>query len=107
MMQKSLSFEIKTLSILAGPIVLGQISQMLFGFIDTLMIGHVGTIELAAASFGNSVYVIFLVFGIGLGNATTPLISRAVGRTDHVGARRILHDAIIVNTVSGFLLTIA
>jgi multidrug resistance protein, MATE family len=106
-MKQNLSTEIKTLSFLAAPIVLGQISQMLFGFIDTLMIGHLGTIELAASSFGNSVYVIFLVFGIGLGNATTPLISRAIGRTDHAGARRILHDAIIVNVVTGFILTIA
>lgn len=104
-MSKSLRAEISTLSILAWPIVVGQISQMMFGFIDTLMIGHVGTIELAASAFGNSVFVIFLVFGIGIGNATSPLISRAIGRTDHRGARRILSDAIAVNTVSGIILT--
>lgn len=105
LMSKSLRAEISTLCILAWPIVVGQISQMLFGFTDTLMIGHVGTIELAASAFGNSVFVIFLVFGIGIGNATSPLISRAIGRTDHKGARRILSDAIVVNTVSGLLLT--
>ncbi len=105
-MSKSLRAEISTLCILAWPIVVGQVSQMLFGFTDTLMIGHVGTIELAASSFGNSVFVIFLVFGIGIGNATTPLISRAIGRTDHKGARRILSDAIIVNTVSAIILTL-
>lgn len=105
-MSKSLRTEISTLCILAWPIVVGQISQMLFGFTDTLMIGHLGTIELAASSFGNSVFIIFLVFGIGIGNATTPLISRAIGRTDHRGARRILGDAIIVNVISGLILTL-
>lgn len=105
-MQKTLSFEIKTLCLLAGPIIFGQISQMLFGLIDTMMIGHIGTVELAASSFGNSVFIVFLVFGLGIGNATSPLISRAIGRTDHKGARRILFDALIVNSVSGFILTI-
>lgn len=105
-MKKTLRYEILSLCVLAWPIVVGQVTQMLFGFIDTLMIGHVGTVELAASSFGNSVFVIFLVFGIGLGNATSPLISRAIGRTDHKGARRILSDAIVVNTVSGVLLTL-
>lgn len=105
-MKKVLRMEIISLCVLAWPIVVGQVTQMLYGFTDTLMIGHVGTVELAAAAFGNSVFVIFLVFGMGLGNATTPLISRAIGRTDHKGARRILSDAIVVNTVSGILITI-
>ncbi len=65
-MSKSLRAEISTLSILAWPIVAGQISQMLFGFTDTLIIGHLGTVELAASAFGNSVFVIFLIFGIDL-----------------------------------------
>src|SRR4051812_11077073 len=81
--KKVLRLEIISLCVLAWPIVAGQVTQMLFGFTDTLMIGHVGTVELAASAFGNSVFVIFLVFGIGLGNATTLLISRAIGRTDH------------------------
>ena len=37
--------------ILAAPIITGQLSQMLMGLIDTLMIGHVGTTELLPRLF--------------------------------------------------------
>jgi multidrug resistance protein, MATE family len=96
--------EIAKLTKLAAPIAVGQVSQTLFGFIDTLMIGHVGTTELAATSFGNSVYIIFLIFGLGLTNATSPLVSRAFGRQDLHGARRILKDALLVSFVAGLML---
>ncbi len=98
--------EIRKLVKLATPIAIGQVGQTLFGFIDTLMIGHVGTTELAATSFANSVFVVFLIFGIGLTNATSPLISQAVGRTDYHGARRILKDALWVSFIGGVALTV-
>lgn len=106
MIANDLKLEFKTLTKLAAPIMFGQVSQMLFGLIDTVMIGHVGTTELAATAFANSVFIVFLVFGIGIANATSPLVSRAIGRTDHSGARRILTDALLVSGVVGIILTL-
>lgn len=91
---------------LAIPIIVGQISQTLFGFIDILMVGHLGTVELAAVSFANSIFVIFLVFGLGLTNATSPLIARALGRGDQHGARHILTDSLYVSVAAGLFLTV-
>jgi MATE family multidrug resistance protein len=105
-MQPLLKIEMKTLMRLAVPIVIGQVTQMLFGLIDTLMIGHVGTTELAAVAFGNSIFVLFLVFSVGIANATAPLVARAVGRADHFGARRILKNSLLLNGCVATLLTL-
>jgi MATE family multidrug resistance protein len=55
----------KTL-VLAAPIVAGQVSQMLLGLADTVMIGQVGTEELAAAAFVNTLFHMGFVLAIGL-----------------------------------------
>lgn len=93
--------EMPVLFKLAWPIVIGQVGQMLFGLIDVIMVGRVGTVDLAAISFANSVYVIFLIFGMGVSNATSPLVSRSLGRKDLAGAGKILTHALRVNFFLG------
>src|SRR5262245_58795431 len=41
---------------LAWPMMAGQVGQMLSGLIDTLMVGHLGTVALAGAAFGWSAF---------------------------------------------------
>jgi len=55
----------KTLA-LALPLIAGQVSQMLLGLTDTLMIGRVGTVDLAAAAFANALLYLPLAISIGL-----------------------------------------
>ncbi len=43
------------------------------------MVGHVGTTELAASSFANSVFMIGMFFGMGVTFGITPLIGNAFG----------------------------
>ena len=47
--------------------------------VDNAMVGHVGTSELAAASFANSIYIVVMLFGLGVFLGITPLISHARG----------------------------
>ena len=42
---------------LALPVVISQIGQVSVSLVDNMMVGHVGTLELAAASFANNVFV--------------------------------------------------
>ena len=58
--------ETKITLALAFPIITGQLSQMLMGLIDTLMIGRVGTVELAGAAAMTNVLFFPFVVGIGL-----------------------------------------
>lgn len=67
---------------LAFPIVLSQIGQITVSLADNIMVGHVGTTELAAASFTNSIYTIGMVFGMGLTMGLTPLVGKAFGNGD-------------------------
>ena len=67
---------------LAFPIVLSQIGQVMVSLIDNMMVGHVGTTELAAASFANSVFMIGMVFGMGITFGSTPLVGKAFGDND-------------------------
>ncbi len=73
--------------LLAVPIVIGQLSQMLMGLTDSVMIGRVGTVPLAASSFGGSVFNVFFIIGVGL---LTPVAifasrSRGAGRPEEAG----------------------
>src|ERR1700741_2435150 len=64
---------------LAVPIMAGQVGQMLMGLVDTLMVGHLGTVPLAAAAFGTNLTSVAFVFGIGILSSTGVLASQAHG----------------------------
>ena len=69
--------------------------------VDNAMVGHVGTAELAAASFANSIYILIMLFGLGIFLGITPLISRARGANDDVRVAALLKDGF---ALSGLLL---
>ena len=71
--------ELRPTLALAAPIVVGQVSQMLMGVTDSVMIGRTGTVPLAASAFGGNVFSIFYVLGIGLMIPVAILVSRARG----------------------------
>ena len=70
------------------PVILAQLGQVTVGVIDNMMIGHVGTQELAAASFANTIFWLVIVFGTGFSYAITPLVGKARGNFEmnQVGA---------------------
>lgn len=72
---------------LALPIMLGQVSQMLMGITDSMMIGRVGTVELAAASFTGAVFGVIFIGCIGLLQPGSVLVARAqgAGRPEEAG----------------------
>ncbi len=79
--------ELRPTLALALPIMLGQVSQMLMGIADSMMIGRVGTVELAAASFTGAVFNLILVGCIGLLQPGSVLVARAngAGRPEEAG----------------------
>jgi MATE family multidrug resistance protein len=93
--------ETRATLLLAIPIVIGQLSQMLMGVTDSVMIGRVGTVPLAASSFGGGVYNVFFIIGIGL---LTPVAvfasrSRGAGRLDEAG-EYLRHGLVIAGLAS-------
>ena len=69
--------------------------------VDNAMVGHVGTAELAAASFANSIYVVIMLFGLGVFLGVTPLVSHARGANDDQGVAVLMKNGF---ALSGLLL---
>ena len=60
---------------LAYPVMIGMLGHTFVQFIDNVMVGQLGTAELAAISLGNSFVFIAMSLGIGFSQAITPLIA--------------------------------
>lgn len=68
------------------------------------MVGQLGQTPLAAASFANGVFGVFLMFGIGLSYGITPLVAQADGQQDDTKITRLLRHGMILCGVAGVLL---
>jgi multidrug resistance protein, MATE family len=75
--------ENKETLVLALPMMAGQLTFMLQGMADTVMIGRVGTGELAAAAFVNVLMAIPTVVGVGLSASVSVQVSHAFGAGNH------------------------
>lgn len=65
---------------LAGPLVLTNLAQAAIQTTDVVLLGWLGARALAAGSLGSNLYVAFLIFGMGLVTAASPLIATQLGR---------------------------
>jgi MATE family multidrug resistance protein len=93
--------EIRPTLALALPIIVGQVSQMLMGVTDSLMIGRLGAVPLAASSFGGHVFGIFYVLGIGLMVPVSILVSRARGAGEPREAGEYLRHGVVLAVAFG------
>lgn len=64
---------------LAYPVIIGQLGIVMMGVVDSIMVGRLGSVPLAAASLGNSLIFIILIIGIGSSSVVTPLVAILVG----------------------------
>jgi putative MATE family efflux protein len=101
-----LAGELRQITRLATPVVLGQLSHTLMGLVDTLMVGRLGTVPLAAIALAT------LLFGV-LANAlkaveigVQALIARRVGEGRDGEVGQILGSAMVVVFGLGTLVSI-
>ncbi len=73
-------------------------------FADNVMVGQLGTAELAAVSLGNSIALMFMYVGIGFSTAITPLVAEADGAGDTPEAKKVLKHGILLCIFLGLLL---
>ena len=84
--------------------MLGMLGHTFVSFIDNIMVGQIGTAELAAVSLGNSFMFIAMSIGIGFSTAITPLIAEADAANDLQQARSSYKYGLFLCTVLGILL---
>lgn len=101
--QASLKHETKLTLKLAFPLVIGQLSQMLLGVIDTIMIGKLGVIPLAAATFVNTLIMVPLVLGFGLLSSVSVRVSQAHGAAQPEEAKAACWHGCVLALICGFI----
>ncbi len=84
--------------------MLGMLGHTFVSFIDNIMVGQIGTAELAAVSLGNSFMFIAMSIGIGFSTAITPLIAEADSSDNLEQARSTYKHGLFLCTTLGILL---
>ena len=91
---------------LAVPIATVQVGLMLMGVVDTIVVGHVSTTELAAASLGNLYFYGLAQFGIGVVWAVDPIVSQAMGARDKESAALGIQRGLALGVSLGVAMTL-
>ncbi|WP_028282797.1 MATE family efflux transporter [Olleya marilimosa] len=89
---------------LAAPVMLGMLGHTFVSFVDNIMVGQIGTAELAAVSLGNSFMFIAMSIGIGFSTAITPLVAEADSANDFEKGKSAFKHGLFLCTVLGVLL---
>ncbi len=94
--------------LLAGPMIVGNISMALLGLVDTAVIGHLDTaVYLGGVAVGTVIFD-FLYWGMGfLRMGTTGIVAQALGKKDATEVRTVLMQSILVGlSIAFFILLI-
>jgi len=89
---------------LAAPVMLGMLGHTFVSFVDNIMVGQLGTAELAAVSLGNSFMFIAMSVGIGFSTAITPLTAEADAEKNFIKGKSSLKHGVFLCTILGVLL---
>lgn len=90
--------------LLALPVVLTQLGQIMTQFADNLMVGRYGggdPTPLAAVSFGGAVFFILFITSIGVALGMTPLVGELYAQSDRRRSAMLLQNGIIFYTLLG------
>lgn len=80
---------------------MGMLGHTFVAFADNIMVGQLGTAELAAVSLGNSFVFIAMSLGIGFSTAITPLVAEADGAGNKASAKNALKHGVVLCTLIG------
>ena len=92
---------------LAYPVIIGLLGHSFVQLVDNIMVGQLGTAELAAVSLGNSFFFVAMSLGIGFSTAITPLIAETDGANDVTSGRKVFIHGLILCAFLGLLLSSA
>ncbi|OJU99832.1 MAG: hypothetical protein BGO12_20800, partial [Verrucomicrobia bacterium 61-8] len=105
LLTRSLQENRRTLA-LAFPIAAGNAGQMLMGVADTVMVGKVGVIPLAACAFANTVLAVPFVFGFGFLSGVSVRASHAFGAGKAASAGEVLKWGCALALVTGLFMVL-
>lgn len=96
--------EFKYNSRLAIPVILGMLGHQVVALVDNIMVGQLGSAELAAVSLGNSFMFIAMSVGIGFSVAITPLVAEADGEGNKLKGKSAFKHGLFLCGILGIFL---
>src|SRR3954452_4726217 len=72
--------EVRSMLALASPLILANLTQQLIQATDILLIGRLGSVQLAAATLALNLTWVFSIVLLGLITASSPMMATALGR---------------------------
>lgn len=82
---------------LAWPIVLTQLGYIITGMVDTIFLGQIGPTEQAAGILSNNLFILILVFAIGMSFSITPLVTSAHDKNDLNKKASLFKNSLFIN----------
>lgn len=89
---------------LGTPIVIGQLGNIILGFVDTIMVGQYSADALSASGFVNNLFNLGIISLLGFSYAATPVIGAFYGRRENDNVGAAFKDSIWANSIAGALI---
>ena len=102
----SIKESIKQTFHLAYPVIIGQLGIIMMGVVDSLMVGKLGAVPLAAAALVNSLFFLIIIIGLGVSQVVTPLVAISVGAKRFEQCGIYFRQSLLINLALGVLLVI-
>ena len=95
---------LKATSILSIPIIISQIGHVVTSMSDNVFLGFIGIEEQAAGILSGNVFILLLVFSIGMSQGLTPLVAGAHVNNQLNKKASLLKNSLVINFVISVLL---
>lgn len=98
---------LKQLITFSGPLILANLLQTSYQFIDSLWVGNlIGDDALGSVSISSTIIFIVLALVLGINNAQLTILSQQRGKDSEVGLRRYLNAFVVILSILGIILGI-
>jgi len=90
---------------LAIPVIISQVGAMTMGIVDSIIVGHFSSLELAGVAAGNSIFWMIVMIGFGLLHGMDPIVAGAHGSGHRADADRCLGSALKMGFIFSLIFT--
>lgn len=96
----------KTLLVISFPMMLQNLLISSLSFVDTLMIGQLGEIEIAAVGLANQMFFLVILFFFGIGSGSSIFIAQFWGAGDIPSIHKTMGIALATSLFGAFTISI-
>ena len=96
----------RTLITIALPIILQNLMQSLVNMLDTIMVGQLGSVAIAAVGLGNQIFFLLNMVLFGISSGAAIFVAQYWGKKDIAGIRQTLGLALTLATVVATIFTV-